>query len=92
MDAEVRSLTNDQPTARGNADGATVARVQPTELTPAQRRRLIRTAARYAEAGERFRTELEAIIADGASLAAIARELGVSRQAVHQRLKRGEDT
>jgi DNA-binding phage protein len=76
---------------------ATMATVRkPTELTPGQRQAVHRAAAQleadHGKAGARFARMLQRLVDDGASMAAIARELGVSRQAIHERLqKRGEE-
>jgi DNA-directed RNA polymerase specialized sigma24 family protein len=64
-------------------------------LSPSHARRL-KTAQRRFEADQqvardRFRETLILLRAEGASVAALARALGVSRQAVHDRLKRGAD-
>lgn len=60
----------------------------PADLTPAQRRRLRAALAGVARAEARATALLRELIDEGASAAAIGRELGVSRQAVHDRLQR----
>ena len=61
----------------------------PETLSPAQRRRLQRAVAGVERASERERVVIEDLIAEGAAQSAIARELGLSRQALNDRLRRG---
>ncbi len=73
---------------------ATVPQVRETELTPRQKAGVQRATARLerdqARARERYAEALRRLVEDGASLAAIARELGVSREAVRQRVAEKE--
>lgn len=74
----------------GTVNDAEVA--TQTRLSESQVRRLRAAQARYeadeTATRERFRAALQGLVDEGASYAAIARELGVSRQAVHDRLTR----
>lgn len=82
----------EQPTPGKEANhSATVAGVPQAELSPRQRARLRRAVARL-EADQRRLDELLTVILteEGGSQAAVARELGISRQAVHDRLRRGQ--
>jgi DNA-binding NarL/FixJ family response regulator len=68
--------------------GATVAAVrQALPLTSEQARQLRRALDRAERAEEELRSTVLSLIREGASVAAIARELGVSRQTLWARIQ-----
>lgn len=71
----------------------TLAPVRPTAtLTPLQRRQLARARDRAAETDLELRRTVLRLVEEGAAIAAIARELGVSRQVLWARIRSwGED-
>lgn len=70
---------------------ATLAPVRPTAtLTALQRRRLRRASERAEKAEAKLREAVRQLVEEGAAIAAIARELGVTRQALWARLRAWE--
>jgi hypothetical protein len=67
---------------------ATLASVRPTAtLSQLQRRRLKRARARAEEADRELRRTVLQLVDEGAAIAAIARELGVTRQVLWARIQ-----
>jgi GH24 family phage-related lysozyme (muramidase) len=68
--------------------GATLAPVRPTAtLTAEQRRRLRRARTRADEAEAQLRETVLQLVDEGAAIAAIARDLGVTRQVLWARIR-----
>jgi transposase-like protein len=70
---------------------ATLAPVRPTAtLTPLQRRRLSRARDRAERAEADLRETVLQLLSEGAAIAAIARELGLTRQVLWARIRAWE--
>jgi transcriptional regulator of acetoin/glycerol metabolism len=76
------------PSPGGSLPSAMSPRTPGTGLTKAQAQELSRAYRRAQDASREFTETIRVLVSKGVSVQAIAAELGMSRQAVYDRLKR----